>query len=340
MRGQLERAVGRLDQELEGDRARLEVEVELELRQEVVDEVHVRGVVHLRHDQRVHVLARARDDLHDVAVAPAGRDAVDPHRRASARASPRRRARRRPACRARSVLSAGATASSRSRKTSSQSSERALSTMRAAAVPGTARQERRRRIGGIVEARPPAGLPTIRDVEEIRFLLARHGQATSGPDHRWTRDDPLDRARAAPGRAARPPPRRHAAAAGPDRREPGRPRAADGGRLRRGARPRGLGGRAADRVRLRRRLAVHPRGDARAPALRRRLASRRPRLRRRDRRRVLAARAPRPPRRSSPPAAGRSSSRTAARRPRSCAGRSASPARCRTRSTSTSRTRA
>jgi probable phosphoglycerate mutase len=28
-------------------------------------------------------------------------------------------------------------------------------------------------------------------VEEIRFLLARHGQATSGPDHRWTRDDPL-----------------------------------------------------------------------------------------------------------------------------------------------------
>lgn len=28
-------------------------------------------------------------------------------------------------------------------------------------------------------------------MEEIRLLLARHGQATSGPDHRWTRDDPL-----------------------------------------------------------------------------------------------------------------------------------------------------
>jgi glucosyl-3-phosphoglycerate phosphatase len=28
-------------------------------------------------------------------------------------------------------------------------------------------------------------------VDEMRLLLARHGQATSGPDHRWTVDDPL-----------------------------------------------------------------------------------------------------------------------------------------------------
>jgi probable phosphoglycerate mutase len=28
-------------------------------------------------------------------------------------------------------------------------------------------------------------------MEEMRILLARHGHATSGPDHRWTRDDPL-----------------------------------------------------------------------------------------------------------------------------------------------------
>ncbi len=26
---------------------------------------------------------------------------------------------------------------------------------------------------------------------EMRLLLARHGHATSGPDHRWTADDPL-----------------------------------------------------------------------------------------------------------------------------------------------------
>lgn len=28
-------------------------------------------------------------------------------------------------------------------------------------------------------------------MEPLRLLLARHGQATSGPDHRWTIDDPL-----------------------------------------------------------------------------------------------------------------------------------------------------
>jgi broad specificity phosphatase PhoE len=28
-------------------------------------------------------------------------------------------------------------------------------------------------------------------VDEMRLLLARHGHATSGPDHRWTADDPL-----------------------------------------------------------------------------------------------------------------------------------------------------
>lgn len=28
-------------------------------------------------------------------------------------------------------------------------------------------------------------------VDVLRILLARHGHATSGPDHRWTRDDPL-----------------------------------------------------------------------------------------------------------------------------------------------------
>ena len=28
-------------------------------------------------------------------------------------------------------------------------------------------------------------------MDEMRLLLARHGHATSGPDHRWTRDDPL-----------------------------------------------------------------------------------------------------------------------------------------------------
>ncbi len=28
-------------------------------------------------------------------------------------------------------------------------------------------------------------------MDELRILLARHGHATSGPDHRWTKEDPL-----------------------------------------------------------------------------------------------------------------------------------------------------
>ena len=32
---------------------------------------------------------------------------------------------------------------------------------------------------------------TMPGVDEMRLLLARHGHATSGPDHRWTAEDRL-----------------------------------------------------------------------------------------------------------------------------------------------------
>ena len=101
------------------------------------------GALDLRHDHAVEALAGAADDREQVVEAPRradGVDADDARRRAPrpARAAPRRRA-----ARVASFLQLGATASSRSRNTSSAGSVRPPSRASSRSSPGTARQERR-----------------------------------------------------------------------------------------------------------------------------------------------------------------------------------------------------
>ena len=131
----------------------------------------------------------------------------------------------------------------------------------------------------------------LRDGMSTRILLvARHGQATQGPDHVWTPEDPLTELghRQAADLAAhveglRRPPTRIVAS-------PFLRAQQTAGAVRRGARAPDRDRRAAGRVRLDAALALDARRGRRADALRRHLAPGRRGLGRRDDRRLLRAR--------------------------------------------------
>ena len=202
----LTRAVARLDLELETDAALLEAEVELELRQQVVDEVHVRGVVHLRDHDAVELRAGALDDVGDVAPAPPRGDAVDAHDLRLRASSPAQRVDDVLAGRVGLLRSARPRPRGRGRP----GRRAACGPSRASCglEPGTARQDRRRRIRDAFLGSWCCGSRrgrAVRSVAWTRCAFCSHGTATrrAGPTIAGRRDDPLTRARPPPGARAR-----------------------------------------------------------------------------------------------------------------------------------------
>ncbi len=174
---------GVLDLRLDADPPGRVAHRRLDLAEQQVQPADVVGAGDLGQHDDVQAGPGLLDHVDHVPVGPGGGDIVDPD--GADPAAPRRRRRRAAATAIRAAAFwAGATASSRSRKTSSTGSSRALARNRGL-LPGTARQVRRARAGRALTPGAYAAAPVSYDgghvAQQHAPLLARRPRSSRSP---------------------------------------------------------------------------------------------------------------------------------------------------------------